>query len=417
MAYLFILCLLVPLELNLGPLVLYPHRLVLLILTPVALYHVFVRRVAGGTILPDWLLLFSALWSVLSFFVNAPDLSAIETGGSYFLEFTGAYFLARTSVRSAGDMARIARLLLLTLVVLVPAAAIESVTGRAFLLQMIPVDTYAVVYTQERMGLRRAQVVFAHPIHFGVYASISLALFYFMFGTARRIAGSLLSAVGTFLSLSTGALAAFMVQVALIAWNTVFARLASRWYVLIGLSVAGYVVLDLLSNRTPFHLIVDYMTFNSGSSYNRILIWRYGTESVAAHPLFGIGLGEWARPSWMGSSVDNFWLLLAMRNGVPAFVATFLTLSLLAFKSCRTRLSKPENIRARYAYVFVVTAIVLAGGTVHFWSAMMSFVMFMVGAGAWLVRFTEDATEENEAEVSAPVSRYTRQSTRRIRGS
>jgi len=38
---------------------------------------------------------------------------------------------------------------------------------------------------------------------------------------------------------------------------------------------------------------------------------------VRAHPVFGIGYGDWARPNWIPASVDNFWLLTAMRHGVP----------------------------------------------------------------------------------------------------
>src|SRR3954466_10503300 len=64
-------------------------------------------------------------------------------------------------------------------------------------------------------------------------------------------------------------------------------------------------------------------------------IWEYGSASVLNNPLFGVGFGDWARASWMTSSADMFWLVNAMRHGLPAgllimsaFLLLFLPVSL-----------------------------------------------------------------------------------------
>ena len=68
-------------------------------------------------------------------------------------------------------------------------------------------------------------------------------------------------------------------------------------------------------------MLITYLTFNSGTAYWRLHIWNFGSAEVWRNPLFGIGLNDWARPSWMWTaSVDNFWLLTAMRYGIPAFL-------------------------------------------------------------------------------------------------
>jgi hypothetical protein len=89
-----------------------------------------------------------------------------------------------------------------------------------------------------------------------------------------------------------------------------------------------YVGIDLFSTKTPFHVFVNYFTFSKQSAYNRILIFEYGTAEVARHPVFGIGLGDWERPVWMSDSMDNFWLVTAVRYGVPALFLLLLGLLL-----------------------------------------------------------------------------------------
>src|SRR5699024_297760 len=124
-------------------------------------------------------------------------------------------------------------------------------------------------------------------------------------------------AMSTFFSLSSGALLAFIVQCGFIAYELVTAPNPRRWRVFAWGCVLGYIVLDLIAAKSPFHTLVHKATFSVGSSYNRILIWRYGTDNVVDNPIFGIGSNDWARPSWMGDSVDNFWLLFAMQYGLP----------------------------------------------------------------------------------------------------
>ena len=114
-----------------------------------------------------------------------------------------------------------------------------------------------------------------------------------------RMIGAGAITFATFLSLSTGALVSIAVQVAFMVWDRVTRRIRRRWTILAGLAVAAFVTVSLFSNRTPFHVFVTYLTFDVHSSYNRILIWDYGTAEVWRHPLFGIGFNEWERPSWM----------------------------------------------------------------------------------------------------------------------
>jgi hypothetical protein len=362
-----------------------PYRVVLLVLFFPLLLRLFSGR-AGKVTAFDWLMIGATLWAVLALLVNHEVARVIEPVGVIIIEFLGAYLLARICVRSAEDFRRVVRVLFGIILFLLVFAAIESVTNRPILMQLI--QPSMITYQGARFGLRRAQTLFAHPIHYGAFVSAGLGLVWYAFrpdaGAASRVACALAIGLSTFFSLSTGALLAFVMQCVFIAWELAMRPDPRRWRLFAGLSVAGYIFIDLLSTRSPFHVLVNYATFSSGSAYNRILIWHFGTNNVADNPIFGIGLNPWVKPGWMSDSVDNFWLLLTMQYGLP-FIAMFMgALFLILRRVSRQPLTDPVDRACRAGYLTTFGGVALAGGTVHYWQNMFVFVLFLFGMGIWI---------------------------------
>lgn len=412
-AQLFLLSLMVPFFLPLGTLVLMPHRIVLLVLF-VPLMVRLLTRGAGPVLAVDWLMLGSALWAGVALFVNQTVIEAIEGSGIHLIEFFGGYLLARVAIRNAADFQKVIWTFFILILCLVPFAAIESLTGRAVLLEFLPGTSVRPVNAGIRLGLRRAQTIFAHPILFGVFVSTGLGLFWYVLRPRwLRYLAAPLVAVGTLFSLSTGALIAVVMQALFISWEVILRTVKSRWRLFAVLSVIGYFAIDILSNRSPFHVLVTYATFYQGSAYNRILIWQFGTENVLANPVFGLGFNDWVRPSWMRSSVDNFWLLLAMRYGIPTIGMILAALFIILRRVSRTVLEMPQDQRARAGYLVTFGGLFIAGGTVHYWHAMMAFSMFIFGSGVWIISggaASGDASGDEESNrVVSPRSRFTRQ--------
>jgi hypothetical protein len=386
-AILFLLSLLPQIGFKIGPLLLKPYRIVLLIL----FVPLLLRLVSGGAgrmVAVDWLMIGASLWAGLALMMNHPLGETIEPIGVVLIEFLGAYMVARVCIRSAEDFRRVVRVLFLITLFLLVFAALESVTGRPILLQMLGQGSSA-VNAGIRWGLRRAQAVFAHPIHYGAFVSAGFGLVWYALrpdaGLAARLACAFVIGLSTFFSLSTGALLAFVMQCAFIAWESVMAPNPKRWRLFAWGSLAGYVLIDLLSNRTPFHVLVDYATFSSGSAYNRILIWQFGTENIYANPVFGIGLNPWEKPRWMSDSVDNFWLLLTMQYGLPFMMMFGGALFLILRRLSRQELPDRADWACRAGYLTSAGGIVLAGGTVHYWQTMFAFVLFVFGMGVWMI--------------------------------
>jgi len=414
-AQVFLLSLLFPFYLHVGPILLMPHRIVLLVLFVPFFLQLFVLRRAGPVLAADWLLFGAALWAAAALLANHPFSDAIQPLGINMVEFFGAYLLARVSIRSGDDFRKMVRLFFFIVAFLLPFAAAESLTHRPILLDLLPGTSVAPVDTGSRLGMRRAQTIFAHPILFGVFVSTGLGLFWYALRPRwLRIPAALVAAAATVFSLSSGALLSFVLQGAFIGWETVLKVLRRRWTLFVVLAVLGYVVIDLLSRRTPFHVLVHYATFSSGSAYNRILIWQFGTQNVWAHPLFGLGLNDWARPPWMSGSVDNFWLSLTMKYGLPAIAMILLALALILRGVARAKLMDPDDRLCRAGYLVAIGGITIAGGTVHYWHAMLAFVMFIYGSGLWAatgggrrVVAPETGTQTGTAASRRP--QYTRQ--------
>ncbi len=410
---LFMLSLVVPTVIPVGSLVLFPHRLLIIIAFFPLLFSLLTGR-AGKLSLIDFAVFFSTTWAVLAIAVN-PGIGKIEPMGVYVVEFFGAYLVGRVGIRSAGDYYRFVRIYFVILLVLLPFVIAESVLGRPVLLDLIP-NSIASANSEPRWGLRRAQGPFTHSIIFGIFASSAFGLFWYVLRPAwLRVTGVGITVISTFFSLSTGPLLNLVMQSIFVAWEALTNPRRWRWRLFALLVVLAYFTVDLLSNRSPFHVLVTYATFNTGSAYMRILIWQFGVENVQANPWFGLGLdiANWSRPDWMLSSVDNFWLLTAMMYGIPSVLALASAIVMILRRVSRATLSDDLTRRLRAGFLTGLGGIVVAGATVHYWHAMQAFVMFFIGAGVWFIDASEkggaDASTQNaEPEEPEKGIRYTR---------
>lgn len=411
----FLLSLAIPFQIQVGALMLMPHRVVLLVLFIPFFFKLFFMRGGGRVMAFDWLFLGSALWAGVALFANHGGV-VIESAGIHIVEFFGAYLLARVAIRSARDFQKVAWTMFMLMAVLLPFAAIESLTGTNVLLRLLSFlpGSISEVNIGGRLGLKRAHTVFAHPILFGVFASAGVGIFWYALRPrGLRFIATPVAILCAFFSVSTGAFLSVLSQVIFIGWETILKTMRSRWRVFLGLSVLGYFLVDLVSERSPFHVLVHYATFSSRSAYNRILIWNFGTRNVAENPVFGLGFRDWERPPFMSDSVDNFWLLIAMRFGLPAIIMLGLAVFLIVRQVSRAELSNEEDKLTRSAFLVALGGVAIAGGTVHFWHAMMSFALFLFGAGVWAatnghISAETNALEEDAREVPRR-SRYTRQ--------
>ncbi|MHA6731520.1 O-antigen ligase family protein [Devosia sp. A369] len=382
--------LIIPWIIPLGSLAMQPYRMVLIVVFFPALFRLLSGK-AGRIGIADIATLGFSCWISVALFVAHGFSGAVEQAGSEVLETMGAYMVARAYIRSARDYEALARLLFIIVgLVLFPLALLEVATGRNIVLELASrvLPTHIINYQPPRLGIRRVQSVFEHPILFGVFCSGALAMTYIVRGYAKtmtqRVASTGVVAITAFLSMSSGPMSTVMAQIMLLIWDKVFRKLASRWWLLIGIVASSALVVDLFSNRSLPAILFSYFALDEASAYFRLLIWEFGSQSVLNHPIFGVGMGEWDRPSWMPFSVDMFWLVNAIVGGIPA--AFFMALAFFATTlsvTFATGLDGREE-QCRLAYLITMSGFFFAGWMVHFWGATYVLFILLLGSGRWM---------------------------------
>lgn len=425
---LYLLLILLPLHFDLGGLFMTGIRALLLLLMLPMVRMVLTGR-AGRLVLADLVLLLYGIWVIYTLSLNSPG-QALSFGGSVFLEAFGAYLLARIWVRTPADFLATCRVIFLVVLVTLPFALYESQTGRAPIPRMIEnlpffysVSDFFNEAAGRRLGLERSQVIFTHPIHYGLFCSTTLALAFT--GLRGRVHTPLrylltgLMMLGVFLSLSSGAILPMLLQFGLILWAWAMGRVRQRWLILGGLATLAYVIVDLLSNRTPVQVFLHYATFSSHTAYWRLLIFEWGMKNVWASPFTGIGLQDWVRPWFMNSgSMDNFWLLNTVRYGIPGFALLTLGFGTAMWRIARMPLDHdPLRWQLRRAWMFVMVGLILTLCTVDVWATALSYVFFLLGCGIWLLApatapptstAPPAATTDPEMEPTRTTQRFTR---------
>lgn len=389
LVWLFLIGLILPIQLYIGPLRLSPYRIILLALFFPCLIALFSGR-CGKIRLPDVLIFLYATWASIALF-RAHGVDAVETAGIHVIETLGSYFLARCYIRSARDFEKFIKTFFIFVIILFPIALLESITDRNIFLEALS-TVFKVPGRWDigtRLGLYRAMGGFQHPILYGVFCASALGLVFYALGHGRvslaNCVRSGLVAIATFLSLSAGPFVALAAQFGLIGWDKLTRRIPHRWAILCGLLLAAYVTVDILSNQTPFGVFITYLTFSSSSSYNRVHIWQFGTAEVLRNPVFGIGLNEWQRAFWMSDSMDNFWLWQAVRFGLPGFGFLAGAIIAVGVSLARQRLRDRRLLNYRKGWFVAIIGLAIAGSTAHYWNALYCWLIFLIGGGVWML--------------------------------
>jgi O-antigen ligase len=403
----------VPWIIPLGGLNLTVYRIVLLAMIVPCLIK-WAAGQAGRIRVADIGLILFSLWAGVCLTVAHGFSQALQSAGILLVETVGAYMLARCYIRSTNDFQAMIRLAVKIIILIAPFTIYEWLTSSKPILSVagLILPTVPVNLDAPRMGLWRAQGPFSHPIEFGLFCGSMLALTFLVLGRDRPAYSRWLMAgivfCTTLTSMSSAPIAGLLLQIFLISWNHVLQRTRSRWVLLWSLIFVAYLVVEFGSNQTPIQFYISHFTFSAQTGWWRLLIWDYGTASVANHPLFGIGFGEWARPRWMFSdSIDNFWLANAIRYGLPALL--FLSVSCLSLTLAIgvKRLSDTKLETCRLAYIACMATYFFVGSTVHFWAATYVWFLFLLGSGAWLL----DAHDANASSRSQS-SKYRRAGSR-----
>ncbi len=389
----YLLAILIPIHFFAGPLYITSLRLLLLFFA-IPLTINLIRGKYGGILPVDILFMGYMAWMQISLFINSPE-SLVSQFGSTSVEFFVGYLFGRAFIRSRLDFVFMLKVLSAVIAITIPFAAYEAITGNPIIIQTIrkipgitsePINNYGT-----RLGLYRSQVILAHPIHYGLLCSSLFSLVFVglkgQIGNGTRYAVSALALAGVFLSLSSGAILPTVLQIFFILWYYIFISFSKRWVLLASIFVIAYILVDLASNRDPLRVFMSYATFSSDTAYWRQYIFEWGMYNVWENPAFGIGLNDWVRPDWMfTSSMDNFWLVNAVRFGIPGFLFLLAGVVYAVTKAAIRKIEGDQSLQnLRLAWVFCIISFSISLTTVHIWATIYSYFFFLFGSGIWLI--------------------------------
>ncbi|MEQ1652126.1 MAG: hypothetical protein ABL897_06545, partial [Hyphomicrobium sp.] len=366
-----------------------PHRLALILLLPLALFRLLSQKNLKICSFDVAFILFN-VWTVGIFMHHQGQHEGMVYGGSLALDGLGAYLVARTWIRDAALFHAVLRTMGYAIAAAALVALPETLLGQTFTHDALRALTgYAhPTAVESRLGLTRAYGTFDHPIHYGTFCAALLAQYWYAATTTmeKRKRAALL-ALATFLGLSSAPILCLLLQTAMLIWERLTRGTANRTTLTLTVLAGLYIGASMVMSRSPINLIATGMTLDSWTGYYRLQIWEHGLDNVYANPWTGIGLNDWTRPWWMVSStVDAFWLVVVMREGLPAIILLLGGIVFITRAVVKRGLRNRDIVVRRLSrgWIMSLIALSLVGCTVHFWNVLYAFFFFFVGMSGWI---------------------------------
>ncbi len=394
---------------------LYPTRLAAFVILP-WIFHRLMQRQTAWT-LWDALFLFGVFWMVLAFMVFYGPGVGLRRGGILAFDVVIPFLTGRLCFRDSNDFRRflifVAPGLFLagaTLLMEVMAArplirpAAASVFGNLSAYEGGNAVGLREVFIDRRLGILRATGPFPHPILAGILLAGFLPL-YFMSGIRKwpLFIGLGASFFAVF-SASSAAFLALIIGILLmtIDWLQRILEFIS-WRIILPIFGLMLLVLHFMTDRGVIVFFSSF-TLNPQTSAFRRIIWEYGTRSVEKHPWFGIGFSEYERPVWMlTASVDNHWLLLAMRHGlIPALSTLAVAIAGVVLLSASSARVPEDERRLRVGLAIALFSIILLGFSVAFFGGAI-YWFYMMFAIALSLAKAPVARQGAKVRVAVPM--------------
>ncbi|WP_395543686.1 O-antigen ligase family protein [Neotabrizicola sp. sgz301269] len=406
---LLILVIMVPIELgfNIGPLFFTWSRFFLVIMAFVILPKLWTLELR----LHDWFFIGHVAWTCIAFAHVYGLGNSIERSGTYVLEFLIVYLTARIYLQHLEQMRAVFGTLFIMVIVSAIAAFPEAMTGIRYVHDFatsLTGTTYK--YNSEiRMGITRATSFFEHPILYGVFCSSLFSLMWFTSSVSQRIFKTPIIALATWLSASSAPILILLLQAFLVLVERVTRTVQNRLLIVTGIAFTLVTIAQAATGR-GFAGILAMVTLNPGTTYVRRMQWNFAIQDVLRHPLLGFEPSTWTRPFWLAPSIDNYWLLMMMRSGIPSLILLALCVFFI-WRNMVRRQNMPQLYdQIRIGWGLMMVALIIGAATVAFFGKLQPLMAFYLGLGSALVSCRVPEAKDASAPAEAPPGgiRYSR---------
>ncbi len=359
----------------------------------------------------DWFFFAHTLWTLLAYLIGFGISEGLQSGGTYVIEMMGAYVLMRYYLRTFEQIVAVIRLLFWLVLVSTALAIPEALIGVRYI-HSIAKSITGIPYTfynGDRFGLLRAAAAFEHPIHFGMFCSALLGPMWFTSRGTSRIVKTVVIAIGAFLSLSSAPLLVFLAQAGLIGLERVTRWLRHRVAVFASLFVGLVVFLQVASGRGAVGWLTVVM-LNGDTAWYRKAQLDYSMDDIMRHPFFGLGTEDWTRPPWLSSSIDDHFLAIVLRSGLPALVFFVAAIYFIWRSLARIDADQQTELfwQLRTGWGMMLVALIFGAVTVTFFGRMQPLFAFYLGLGVSIAAAASAAPAVKPKKQPLPVGRPVR---------
>jgi hypothetical protein len=339
----------------------------------------------------DFFVFLTAAWMIGSRFqddgLNASAVAeVIELLGAYIV--SRAYFFGRWELQQFMRIFKILMVVMILLACLEPLAGTNVVTSTVSALFQTQVNS-----TQFRLGIARAQSTIEDSELFGALCCVAGCLCLYMEpNRVRRVVWVGFCFFGCLLSISSGPLLTFAIMLASYVYDCMLYQFPWRWKAYVA-TIAGLLAAVFVVSNNPVGWLIEHLLFDPGSSYFRVYVFDYYLAHIAVYPFTGWGFGPVGDDDFLSTTtVDNVWIVCAVRFGLPMIFFLLLTNIGTFFRAVGKGEESDSYIKnAGTAFTFGLVCLMSIGLTVHYWNAIWMFWGVCLGTRASIKEFVGSA--------------------------
>ncbi|VVP27711.1 hypothetical protein PS900_04191 [Pseudomonas fluorescens] len=372
----YIALIFIPAELywSVGEIRLEPYRVFLilasLVLLPKIIKHQYDKKEIA-------LLIYCGLCAISFIYVHGGK--GIQSSLILLLEVFVSYFLGLSIKANIQALKKCISLLMVLFLILAPFGVAEAFDGYRFFHVLFAniagnftLDNLGESYF--RHGIHRASTVFAHPILYSVIAIMYFSLLFRLYSPVIMLLFSIGIITAAVTSVTSAGLLMIALTLGLYLLQRSKAYIPNIYKLFLWFIAIAYISISMASNRGPVQILIQMLSLNSETAYTRYLQWQFASEDISNHPFFGIGFNEWTRPFWLPPSIDSYWLVTVLQNGVLALVALSVFF-ICSLKQYWQRFHE-TNEWLYFCFFCSISAFVLAAFTVDFFDRAQ-FILFL----------------------------------------
>lgn len=353
-----------------------------------------VKLMGGGRrfVISDLLILVTAGWMIGS---RLEDDGLHPSAVAEVIELFGGYIVARAFFYGHQSLQTFLRVFRICMVIVILLASLEPLAGKDVILTLTNALGFPPpnIVSQVRFGLARAMSTIEDAELYGALCCVATVLTLYLAPPRVRWLWYGFCSFGVFLSLSSGPLLGWAVITASYFYDRMFKDFSWRWK-LYGGTVALFVVSLFSVTSNPISWIISHLTLEPESGYFRLFVFDYVEDMIAVYPWKGWGFGPIGADQFLQNiTVDNVWLVVGVRFGIPTVVLLLLTNIATFYPPVSTK-----NLnRAATAFTFALVAIMGIGVTVHYWNAMWMLWAVLLGTRASIKEFQQSTVRASRS--------------------